>query len=73
MNAEHLQRVVDLLLELSRTIGIIIIAQRMAEASSDEEKVYLSQSMTALMNEQRNPRLGGGGPSQSPYGGPRMF
>ena len=73
MNAEHLQRVVDLLLELSRTIGIIIIAQRMAEASSDEEKVYLSQSMTALMNEQRNPRLGGAGPSQSPYGGPRMF
>jgi hypothetical protein len=72
MNAEHIQRIADLLSEIARTIALIVIAQRMAEATTEEEKIYLSQSMTALMNDQQSPRLGGAGSAQSPYG-QRMF
>jgi hypothetical protein len=67
MNSEQFQRIADLLSEIARTIAIIAVAGRMAEATTDEEKIYLSQSMTALMNDQQSPRIGEGNSGHSPY------
>jgi hypothetical protein len=74
MKSDQLNRIADLLSEIARTIAIIAIAGRMSEATSDEEKIYLSQSLNTLMSDQQSPRIGGGGSGQSPYGGgQRMF
>jgi hypothetical protein len=67
MSADQFQRIADLLSDIARTIAIIAIAQRMAEATTDDEKIWLSQSLGALMGEQRqDPRIG-------ETGGRRMF
>jgi hypothetical protein len=59
MSPEHFQLVADVLSDIAKTLAIIAIAQRMAEATTDDEKVYLSQSLGALMGEHlRSPRIG---------------
>jgi hypothetical protein len=65
MTAEQLQLVSDMLTEVARTLAIISIAQRLSEASSEHEKMFLSQALSNLISTfavgkrlGRNPQMG---------------
>ena len=67
ITAEHLHIVSDFLTELARTLAVIAIAQRLSEASTEDERIFLSQALSALIGNfqagrQRlngNPQYGG--------------
>ena len=65
MTADQIQIVSNMLTEVARTLAIIAIAQQLADASSEQEKAFLSQALSNLVSSfTSGQRLG-----RSPYMG----
>lgn len=59
MTPDQLQIVANVLTDVARTLAVIAIAQRLSEACSDEEKMFLSRALSDLIsNFQAGQRLG---------------
>jgi hypothetical protein len=59
MTPQELQIVSDMLTDIARTIAVVATAQMLTNASSQEERIILSQTLQNLMsNFQGNQRLG---------------
>jgi hypothetical protein len=72
MTPQELQIVSDMLTEIARTIAVVATAQMLTNASSQEERIILSQTLQNLMsNFQGNQRLGRD--SQMDYDGDMRF
>jgi hypothetical protein len=75
MTAEQLEIVSNLLTEVARTLAVVAIAQRLSEASTEEEKMFLSQALSALISNFQGlgQRLGGNPHQQQPFGNQHMY
>ncbi len=49
MKSEYFEKLMGLLSDVTRSVNILTIAQKLTEASSDEERIYLSQALSHPM------------------------
>ena len=50
MTPDQLEIVSNMLTEVARTLAVIAIAQRLADATSEEERIFLSQALSTLIS-----------------------
>jgi hypothetical protein len=50
MTPDQLEIISNMLSEVARTLAVVAIAQRLADASSEEERIFLSQALSALIS-----------------------
>ncbi len=70
--SEILERLLSTLGDISRTVNVLTVAQKISEATTDEERQYLASALSNMLGDggfNRNTTLGG---SYSPEGFPRM-
>jgi hypothetical protein len=69
VNAQSLEKIAELLVALAKTISVIAIAEKLAVATSDDEKCYLSMALAQMMNSnQLEQRHYGSSQPQGPFG-----
>ena len=74
MNTLSLEKIAALLAEIAKTISVIAIAEKLAVATNDDEKYYLSMALAQMMNSnQLEERSYGPNQPQGQFGQQRMF
>ena len=69
MNTLSLEKIAALLAEIAKTISVIAIAEKLAVATDENEKYYLSMALAQMMsNGQADQRHLGSGQPQGQYG-----
>jgi hypothetical protein len=71
MNGDTLEKISNLLVDIFKMVSILTIAQKLTEALSEEERVYLSQALASAMSSDGTPRFSP--PGQSGYPNPPTF
>jgi hypothetical protein len=68
MTPDQLEIVSNMLTEVAHVLAVVAIAQRLAEASSEEERIFLSQALSTLISNiyGGGQRITGNSPGQ-PY------